>query len=150
MNLQRCFEVLDLDASASLEEARQAHRDIANVWHPDRFSHNPRLRLKAEKKLKEVNVAYETLSSHLSGQGNDEPLDGESRFGPSNAPRSTSEGDRTSDSRDRVEVIAEAGTRLVLGACSFLYATVRQWFTPMDEEVEDRGTSKSNTTERRP
>ena len=47
----------------SARELKAAHRDLAKVWHPDRFLHDPRLRDKAQEKLKEINEAYELLSS---------------------------------------------------------------------------------------
>src|SRR6185312_4879109 len=42
---------------------KSAHRDLAKVWHPDRFLHDPRLQEKAQEKLKEINEAYELISS---------------------------------------------------------------------------------------
>ncbi len=56
---QRHYETLGITPDASLEEIRQAYKDLVHVWHPDRFSYNPRLREKAEEKLKEINLAYE-------------------------------------------------------------------------------------------
>jgi len=32
------------------------------VWHPGRYSHNPRLQSKAEDLLKQINLAYEALT----------------------------------------------------------------------------------------
>ncbi|MBN1931698.1 MAG: J domain-containing protein [Desulfobacterales bacterium] len=66
MEIQRCFDLLEINPNASPEEAKQAYKDIVNVWHPDRFSNNPRLKEKAEEKLKEVNVAYEKVKSYLA------------------------------------------------------------------------------------
>ena len=66
MDVQQYYEVLELDPGASSEDVLQAYKDLVNVWHPDRFSKIPRLRIKAEKKLKEVNEAYEKLQSYLS------------------------------------------------------------------------------------
>lgn len=66
MDIKRCFDILELDRGASLDDAKQAYKDIVNVWHPDRFSHHPRLKQKAEKKLKEANLAFETVVSFLS------------------------------------------------------------------------------------
>jgi hypothetical protein len=40
---------------------------LAQVWHPDRFAGNDRLREKAEEKLKEINQAYEKLRRNPSG-----------------------------------------------------------------------------------
>jgi preprotein translocase subunit Sec63 len=61
--ISRCIEILGLKPSASHEEVNQAYRDLANVWHPDRFVGNPRLQKKAEEKLKEINAAYEYIKS---------------------------------------------------------------------------------------
>ena len=59
----RCIEMLGLKPGASQEEIAQAYRDLANVWHPDRFAGNPRLQKKAEEKIKEINSAYEYVKS---------------------------------------------------------------------------------------
>ncbi len=61
--ISRCIEILGLKPSASQEEVNQAYRDLANVWHPDRFVGNPRLQKKAEEKIKEINAAYEYIKS---------------------------------------------------------------------------------------
>jgi hypothetical protein len=55
--------VLGLGAGASAEEIKAAYRDLAKVWHPDRFSHDPRLQQKAQEQLKEINEAYGRLVS---------------------------------------------------------------------------------------
>ena len=61
--ISRCIEILGLKPGASQEEVNQAYRDLANVWHPDRFVGNPRLQKKAEEKIKEINAAYEYIKS---------------------------------------------------------------------------------------
>jgi len=61
--ISRCIEILGLKPDASQEEVNQAYRDLAKVWHPDRFVGNPRLQKKAEEKLKEINAAYEYINS---------------------------------------------------------------------------------------
>ena len=66
MDVRKYYEILELTPGVSREDVAQAYKDLVNVWHPDRFSKIPRLRKKAEKKLKEVNEAYEKLQSHLS------------------------------------------------------------------------------------
>ena len=66
MDILRCYKILELDHEASMEEAREAYIDMARVWHPDRFTDNPRLRKKAEEKLKEINIAYAEIRHLLS------------------------------------------------------------------------------------
>jgi hypothetical protein len=58
---EKCLEVLGLEPTASAEEFKAAYRDLAKVWHPDRFTHDPRLQQKAQEKLKEINDAYRRL-----------------------------------------------------------------------------------------
>jgi hypothetical protein len=60
------YQVLGLRPGASPNEIRQAYRDLARVWHPDRFVHDARLCKLAEEKLKEINIAYEALSRGLT------------------------------------------------------------------------------------
>jgi len=61
MNKLACLRILKLGSDATLDDVKQAHRDLVNVWHPDRFSGNPRLQQKAELQLKEINTARDTL-----------------------------------------------------------------------------------------
>jgi DnaJ domain len=55
------FRALELDQTATLDEIKQAYKDLVMVWHPDRFAHNDRLRHKAQEKLKQFNQAYDGL-----------------------------------------------------------------------------------------
>ena len=61
--LDWAYEVLGVKPGVSDRELKTAHRDLAKVWHPDRFGHDPRLQQKAQEKLKEINEAYEQLIS---------------------------------------------------------------------------------------
>jgi curved DNA-binding protein CbpA len=127
MDINRCFEILELDRGASVEEAKQAYKDIANVWHPDRFSHNPRLREKAEKKLKEINAAYATVKSFLSQKGEAKWESGADTKSQTQADGAhTAKPKATTGAQDRTERVFEVGTRMFLEACSFLYTTLRQ------------------------
>ena len=58
-----CLRVLGLGPAASAQEIKAAYRDLAKVWHPDRFAHDPRLQQKAQEQLKEINEAYQRLVS---------------------------------------------------------------------------------------
>ena len=68
MDYHQCCNVLDLAPPVRLEDAKQAYKDLVQVWHPDRFTHSPRLQERAEAKLKQLNLAYETLVPLLQAQ----------------------------------------------------------------------------------
>lgn len=61
--MSKAYELLGVKPGVSIRELKAAHRDLAKVWHPDRFQHDPRLQEKAQEKLKEINEAYDLLSS---------------------------------------------------------------------------------------
>ncbi|HEX5708981.1 MAG TPA: DnaJ domain-containing protein [Pyrinomonadaceae bacterium] len=63
MNDERYHDTLGIKPGASREELKTAYRDMAKVWHPDRFAHDPQLQRKAQEKLKEINEAYKQLTS---------------------------------------------------------------------------------------
>jgi curved DNA-binding protein CbpA len=54
MNLQPCFELFKIGPDATLDEVNRAHRDLASIWHMNRFEKNPRLKRKVETQLKEM------------------------------------------------------------------------------------------------
>lgn len=66
MDINRCRKILEIGPHTSIEDIKRSYRDLVEIWHPDRFSHNPRLREIAEHKLKEVNSAYQFLTRHNS------------------------------------------------------------------------------------
>ncbi|HEV2863516.1 MAG TPA: DnaJ domain-containing protein [Pyrinomonadaceae bacterium] len=63
----RYYELLGVAPGTDGDELKAAYRDMAKVWHPDRFSHDARLQQKAQEKLKEINEAYERLTSGRAG-----------------------------------------------------------------------------------
>jgi curved DNA-binding protein CbpA len=113
--MRRCFEILDLGPDASMEDARRSYKDMVNVWHPDRFAHNPRLKKKAEQKLKEINTAYGRVTTFM---GAEDPGPGSNGAPPASPGKS----------RDRdLETAVAAGTERVLSACATLYTAFRRW-----------------------
>jgi hypothetical protein len=127
MDIERCFQILELDRHASIEEAKQAYKDVVNVWHPDRFSDHPRLRAKAEKKLKEINAAYERVQFLLGTSSEQCPI-GKAEMGARSAasrePGVHAEIKAASRAQaeppDLTEAAFEVGTRLVLTFWSYL------------------------------
>ena len=59
MDIHRAYRVLGLSPDATPAEVQEAYRDLAQVWHPDRFAHNERLREKAARNLQRINEAFE-------------------------------------------------------------------------------------------
>ena len=56
------LSTLELDDRATRREIDQAYRQLVQVWHPDRFAHNPPLQLRAQERLKQLNEAHRGLS----------------------------------------------------------------------------------------
>ena len=138
MELQRCFQILELDSTASIDEVRQAYKDIVNVWHPDRFSHNARLKQKAEAKLKQVNVAYEEVTSFLSPEKEMEPAQKESS-------RAKTEAREDAELRGKTEIAVEAGTHIILTLCSYLYGNLRRLVVDQTARAEKEAKAEAET-----
>ncbi len=60
------YEVLGVSRNATPEEIKKAYRKLAKKYHPDSYVNNPLADLAAEK-FKEVNEAYEQISSGKAG-----------------------------------------------------------------------------------
>jgi hypothetical protein len=65
MDARRAYRVLGLPEGAAPQEVQAAWRDLAQVWHPDRFPAGSRLRAKADANLKRINEAHDTLKGHV-------------------------------------------------------------------------------------
>ena len=73
------YEVLGVNKNATDEELKKAYRKLAKKYHPDA---NPDNKEEAERKFKEVNEAYETLSDKQKRQMYDQfGFDGPQGFG---------------------------------------------------------------------
>ncbi len=60
----QAYRVLGLHPGATLDEVKTAFRDLAQVWHPDRFPENDRLREKAMQNQMLINEAYAVLQKY--------------------------------------------------------------------------------------
>ena len=67
MTRGQALKALELHDGASFQEIKQAYRDLALVWHPDRFAHNTRLQQKGSERFKEINAAYAVLRAYDDG-----------------------------------------------------------------------------------
>lgn len=61
LDTTQAYRVLGLVPGATMDEVKTAYRDLAQVWHPDRFPDNNRLRDKAQLTLQRINEAYALL-----------------------------------------------------------------------------------------
>jgi DnaJ-class molecular chaperone len=145
MNLREAFEMLDLDRKASIEDAKQAHKDLVNIWHPDRFSNNLRLKERAEENLKKINAAYDTVLSHLSSQGAE--MRGTAKKRRGGAEPGTAQ--EAKGSRDKTEVMAESATRMVLTAWSYVSTAFRRFAEHLAEGAEEEKSSLGPNRQRR-
>lgn len=59
--MENYYKVLEVDQDSSLDEIKSQYRFLVKAWHPDRFSKDDQKK-KAERKLKEINKAYNVLS----------------------------------------------------------------------------------------
>lgn len=64
MDTLRALRVLGLPPGATADEIQAAWRDLARVWHPDRFPHDERLRQKAGENLQRINAAHDALRDY--------------------------------------------------------------------------------------
>ncbi len=64
MDHLRALRILGLPPGASVADIQTAWRDLAKVWHPDRFAHDERLRAKAGENLSRINQAHEALGDY--------------------------------------------------------------------------------------
>lgn len=103
LTLTQCYQLLEVQADASIEAVKLAYRQLAKVWHPDRFVEDPELCKIAEAKLKQINAAYQQIREHLTQIGT-QPVTNQPPQAPSPA---TTQG--TTARANRVRVSSRPG-----------------------------------------
>lgn len=133
MDIKRYLEILELQPGASMDELNQAYKDLVNIWHPDRFSNNPRLKQRAEEKLKEVNQAYEALKPVLSSESGLDKNEKTRSHGQAQADagieKGTSSADYQAGASSKTEAVVQAGTVSLLNLWSYLSTRLRHLVT---------------------
>ncbi|MDF5716280.1 MAG: DnaJ domain-containing protein [Rhizonema sp. NSF051] len=62
-DIHYAYNILGLEPGASQEEVKQAYRQLAKIWHPDRFP-DQKQKHEAEDKIKKINEAYNQVKSY--------------------------------------------------------------------------------------
>ena len=63
MNRNEALRLLGLSEDATSEEVKAAYRETAQILHPDRFASNKKLQERATEQFKNLQEAYEVLTS---------------------------------------------------------------------------------------
>jgi curved DNA-binding protein CbpA len=66
MNIKECFDILELKIDATLDQVKKAYKKLMMLCHPDKVHKDPDLKMIAERRAKEINVAREELVAYLS------------------------------------------------------------------------------------
>jgi len=120
MDIRHCYETLELKPDASMQDVKQAYKDLVNIWHPDRVSNNPRLKQKAEEKLKQINAAHEGLLLYLNGQTQGTKAVEKAPRTEAEENRQYPEADAYRESAGRPETRVKTGTGMVSTLWSYL------------------------------
>jgi len=146
MEIDKYYEILEVNKSASPEQVRQAYKDLVNIWHPDRVSNNRRLKQKAEDKLKEINIAYEKVNSYLSSQERQEAKNDVSTsiYPSATKQQSVKNEDKSeyhefqsrSQTSEKPEPIIDQGQNIFSDLWSSISSAFRQMFTDMQSRTD--------------
>jgi len=69
------YEILGVTREATAKDIKKAYKKLAKKWHPDLNRDNLEV---ANEKMREINVAYATLSDEVKRMDYNKKLDGES------------------------------------------------------------------------
>ena len=78
------YELLGIPRVASAERVKRSYRNLVKIYHPDRFPSGSKAHAEAEKRIREINIAYGVLSKPQSRANYDATLQEQtfSRPGP--------------------------------------------------------------------
>ena len=82
------YEILGVERNVSPKDLKKAYKKLARKWHPDLNKDNLKV---AEEKMREINVAYDTLSDEVKRLDYDKKIDSQSQTqGQRKSERTTS------------------------------------------------------------
>ena len=104
MNRQEALRILGLDDDATIDDVKVAYKETVQILHPDRFANNKKLQERATEQFKNLQEAYDYLTS---GKG------GTSASSKGSASSHRSSGYAAQELEARLAGIAAARTQLV-------------------------------------
>lgn len=112
MNRKEALRTLGLDEDATLDDIKAAYKETVQILHPDRFANNKKLQDRATEQFKNLQEAYEFLTSEKGSRG---AASGKtrSRGEAAGKVRSTSGYSAADEIEARLAGIAAAKTQLV-------------------------------------
>ncbi|NQV41167.1 MAG: J domain-containing protein [Candidatus Marinimicrobia bacterium] len=69
MKIAEALKHLGVDKSSDANDVKQAYRDLAKIWHPDRFQNDERVGAKAEAQIKIINEAKTVALAYIEKYG---------------------------------------------------------------------------------
>ncbi len=90
------YEILGVDRQASAQEIKKAYKKLAKKWHPDLNHDDPKT---AEQKMKEINVAYTTLSNEVARIDYNKKIDAEAANSARTNAKKTATNPRTKNAK---------------------------------------------------
>ena len=69
MPVHEALEHLDLTTDATEADVKRSYKDLARIWHPDRFQSDERLEKKAEEQIKVINEARSVALAYVKKHG---------------------------------------------------------------------------------
>ena len=90
MDLTTSYKILGIDSQADNDSAKRAYKAQVRRWHPDQFPEGSSLKAAADEQLKQINIAYARVKSHLALQRS-AAVDPQPESAPRPSPKASSD-----------------------------------------------------------
>ena len=127
--IEKYYRILEIEPGASPEEIRQGYLDLTWVWHPDRFTGNPRLQKKANSKLQQINEAHDILCSlHKTYRSRKhQPQESKTHVAYHSSKESGNSGFSQSSVNNSAKNRTRTKNRETTTYCSYAYTKIDDW-----------------------